>query len=101
MDRRLQLHEILVKTAEGQKVYFQPPPNLVMEYPCVVYSRDSDWTEHAGNLPYAQAQRYTAIIIDRNPDSKLIDKFRHLPLCSFGSHYVVNGLNHDTFNIYH
>ena len=43
--RRLQLHEILVGILGNENVYFQPPANLVMQYPCIRYERMSVGTQ--------------------------------------------------------
>lgn len=105
MDRRLQLHQRLVDiaTSEGLtsgQVYFQPPSNLEMKFPCIVYNRDSADTVFAGNLPYRRTKRYEVTIIDRDPDSSLPDKVAALPQCTFSRAFAVENLNHDVFNLY-
>lgn len=100
MEKRLKLHALL-KTLGAEEVYFQPPPNVQMVYPAIVYARDSDWSEFASNLPYAYKKRYQVTVIDKNPDSHIPDKVRRLPLCSFARHFVVDNLNQDVFNLYY
>lgn len=100
MERRLKLQTIL-ETMGAKKVYFQPPSNIQMEYPAIVYSRDDDWTEHASNLPYTHKKRYQVTVIDKKADSPILDNVRMLPLCSFSRHFVVDNLNQDVFNLYY
>lgn len=100
MDRRLKLQTLLEGVMGNRNVYFQPPSNLTMQYPCIVYERDNAWTEFAGNLPYARKKRYSVMVIDRNPDSEIPDKVAMLPMCIFTRNYAANNLNHDVFNLY-
>jgi hypothetical protein len=65
MGRRLELQALLESLAPN--VYFQPPPSLQMQYPCVVYARDAIATEWSGNKPYSAYTRYQVTVIDRNP----------------------------------
>lgn len=98
MDQRLQLHEKLLEIVPN--VYFQPPANVQMNYPCIVYSRDSADTKFAGNQPYSYVKRYKVTAIDQNPDSEHPDKIARLPMCLFDRHYTANNLHHDVFNLY-
>lgn len=99
MDRSL-LQEILEMTLGSKNVYFQPPVNIQMKYPCIVYKRDYASTDHANNLPYRNTKRYAVTVIDQNPDSLIPDKIAKLPLCSFSRFYTADNLNHDVFNLY-
>ena len=94
-------HEILTEIAgEGVKVYFQPPPNLEMTYPCIRYERDSAETQFASNRPYRYTKRYQVMVIDRNSDSPIPDKIAALPMCTFDRWYAAENLNHDVFNLF-
>jgi hypothetical protein len=82
------------------KVYFQPPANVQMEYPCVVYQRSYLDTKFAGNAPYRLTKQYLVTVIDRDPDSVIPDKVAALPLCSFDRAFVADSLNHDVFRLF-
>ncbi len=97
-ERRKQLQARLEEITEH--VYFQPPANVKMEYPCIVYQRDAASTDFAGNLPYRYKQRYQLTVIDRSPDSLILSQIVPLPECLFNRHFVANNLNHDVFTIY-
>lgn len=97
MDRLL-LQEILEMMADH--VYFQPPANLAIQYPCIIYQRDSGNTQFADNVPYAFAQRYKVTVVDRNPDSDIPKKVAGLPTCLHVSFFVKDGLNQDIFTLY-
>ena len=82
------------------KVYFQPPANIRLEYPCIIYSRDYVDIRHADNLPYRTEKRYQVTIIDRNPDSPYPDVVGRLPGSSFDRFYTADNLNHDVYTLY-
>lgn len=81
-------------------VYFQPPPSVQMEYPCIVYHRDYKSTEFADGMPYANRKRYQVTIIDRNPDSTIPDQVAALPMCVFDRFFTANQLNHDVYRLF-
>lgn len=95
---RLQLHELLVTLAPH--VYFQPPANVQMSYPCIVYKRDKAETQFAGGKPYTSTKRYMVTVIDQDPDSEIPDKVAQQPMCLFDRNYAADGLHHDVFNLY-
>lgn len=81
-------------------VYFQPPPNVMMSYPCIVYTRSNGDTIFADNMPYSIETRYTITVIDKNPDSEIPPKIAALCKCIYDRHYISENLNHDVFSIY-
>jgi hypothetical protein len=101
LDRRKELNDILKDLLGSDNVYFQPPEDRTMQYPCIVYERDNASLKPADNFPYSVTQRYQVTLIDRDPDSDVVDKLLTLPLCAFNRHFATSGLNHDVFVIYH
>jgi hypothetical protein len=97
---RLQLQELLEELLGSGNVYFQPPANVRMAYPCIVYKRDGGETLFAGNNPYRHTKRYQVTVIDRDPDSLIPDKVAALPMCTFERHFAADNLNHDVYNIF-
>ncbi|MDB5716245.1 MAG: hypothetical protein JWO15_3642 [Sphingomonadales bacterium] len=100
MDQRLKLHAILEQILGSAYVYFQPPSNIKMKYPCIIYHRDAANTRFADNSPYRHTKRYAVTIIDGDPDSPIPDKVAELPLCSFDRAFVADNLNHDVYSLY-
>jgi hypothetical protein len=101
LQRRLALHSVLVNALGSDYVYFQPPPDRQMQYPCIVYERDDQSVLRGDNLAYNLRQRYQVTYIDHNPDGAPIDALSALPLTAFSRHFVTSGLNHDVFSIYY
>lgn len=98
MAPRLRLNQLL--KAITPNIYFQPPNNLAMEYPCIVYQRDFAETSFADNNPYRNMKRYQVTVIDTDPDSAIPDKVASLPMCVFQRFFAADNLNHDVFNIF-
>lgn len=97
---RQSLHSRLTEILGSEYVYFQPPSNIRMNYPAIVYRRDDRDVRHADNLPYKDAKRYLVTVIDRDPDSQIPDRISELPYCSFDRFFAVDGLNHDTYQLF-
>lgn len=81
-------------------VYFQPPNNSHILYPCIVYERDVAETAFADNSPYRYTKKYLVTVIDPNPDSEIPDKVAELPLCTHNRFFTTSKLNHDVFNLF-
>lgn len=100
MEKRLQLQALLETMVKPENVYFQPPSSHVIRYPAIVYERDAIDSEYASNTPYSLKTRYQVTVIDKDPDSEIVDKISRLPLCRFARHFASDNLNHDVFNLY-
>ena len=98
MAPRIELQALLEEIAPH--VYFQPPTNVKLEYPCIIYERDYAQTRFADNSPYSRTTRYSVMVIDRDPDSAIPDKVAALPMCIFNRFYTADNLNHDVFNLF-
>jgi hypothetical protein len=98
MAPRLELQALL----EGitAHVYFQPPSNLEMQFPCVTYSRDGVSKDHANNELYRHAKRYQVTVIDQDPDTELADQVEKLQYANFERSFAVDDLNHYVFTLY-
>jgi hypothetical protein len=98
MGLRLNLQSLLEEITDN--VYFQPPTNVKLVYPCIIYKRDFADTQFADNTPYAHKRRYMITVIDQNPDSEIPGKVAELPMSLFNRFYTVDNLNHDVFSVY-
>lgn len=99
MGLRLDLHSKLLGIVDN--VYFQPPANVQMEYPCIVYQRDNASTRFAGNVPYRFTKRYQVTLISEDPDNdEILDKVASFPMCTYNRYFVAANLHHDVFNLF-
>lgn len=97
-----QLQEILQEImGVNNKVYFQPPENLKLTYPCIVYERTNALQQYADNEPYHTTKRYTVTLITKTADNdEYLDKLLDLPMCTFDREFKTDNLIHDVFNLY-
>ena len=97
---RLDLQTLLENLINCDHVYYQPPSNLQMKYPAIRFSRSDIENKFADNSVYAQQHAYEIIVIDKDPDSEIVEKVSKLPTARFERHYVADNLNHDVFQLY-
>ena len=100
MDQREKLQLMLETVTGSSNVYFLPPPNAMMKYPCVIYEMDMIRTQYADNHPYVQRKRYQLTVIDSNPDGEMSSTIATLPMCRFDRTYKADNLKHDIFTLY-
>jgi hypothetical protein len=100
MGTRLELQTVLEGILGSESVYFQPPTNVSMRYPAIVYNRDYQAVQFADNRPYSRKLRYQVTVIDRDPDSLIPDKVAELPMTAYVRHFTVDNLNHDIYDVY-
>lgn len=100
MAKRLKLHEELLSFVNH--AYFQPPENIKLEYPCIVYSRASGYETHADNRFYVGTRQYDLTLIERNPDSTVGEEIRlYFPMCTITNYYTADNLYHTKLNLYY
>lgn len=97
-----ELNEILQNIlGEDGKAYFQPPENLKLKYPCIVFNRSRARILNADNLNYQITKNYTITLITKTADNdKYLDKLLELPMCTFDREFITDGLVHEVFSIY-
>lgn len=102
MATRLQLHEELCAILGSRHVYFQPPTNVKLKYPCFIYHRNAADETHADNRRYIAERRYQVTYITPNPDDPIpLDFGNHFEKCRYGSDYTTDNLYHSNFDLYY
>lgn len=101
MSNRERLHQELCDILGSSSVYFQPPESIKIKYPAIVYSRQRIENTFANDAIYSQKKAYKVTVIDKDPDSVIVDKISLLNMCRHDSHFVVDNLNHDIFTLYY
>jgi hypothetical protein len=100
MASRLELHNELLKFLP--KVYFQPPSNITMTYPCIIYSKSGKNQTLANDGIYLSKQGYQIMVIDKNPDSIVADNIEsRFQYCTVNQYYTVDNLYHTTLTLYY
>ena len=101
MRTRLNLQTKLEELLGSRNVYYQPPENLKMEYPCIRYSKSDINNIYGSNIKYINHDAYDLVIISKKPDDPVIKKILELPYTQFDRHYVSDNLNHDVIRLYY
>ena len=100
MVNRLELHTKLESILGSKNVYFQPPESIKINYPAIIYSLDNLENIHADDGAYLLYKRYSVTIIDKNPDSKIVEQVAKIKTCRFNRYYTSENLNHWNFSLY-
>lgn len=100
MTNRLNLQTTLENILGSRNVYYQPPESVKMQYPAIVYFRNSIENNHANDSVYNQNVSYEIIVIYKDPDSEIPLTVSQLPLCKFNRRYTADNLYHDVFTLY-
>ena len=87
--------------AFAPNVYFQPPEETKLKYPCIVYELDDIDAFYADNAPYCFNSRYSLTYITRDPDDEKRYGIAKLPMCKFDRFFTSDNLNHYTYTIYY
>ena len=103
MKSRLDLQNDLVDILGSNHVYFQPPEDCKIKYPCFIYERNNVNVKHADDVKYIKAMQYELMYISKDPDTndliaKVLDSFKY---CSHIRHFVSDNLNHEVFDLYY
>ena len=101
MGTRVELQSLLEEVLGSRNVYFQPPANVRMKYPAIVYKRSRIANTHANDDVYKQSLSYELTVIDANPDSDIVMRISQLPMCRHDRHFAADNLNHDVFTIHY
>lgn len=101
MGTRVQLDALLHEIPGIEHVYFQPPPNLQMEFDCIVYELADIHTMRADNKHYIQHKRYTVTLVMRKYKEETIDALLNkFDMVSFNREFRSDNLYHHVFDLY-
>ena len=100
MKTRAEIQELLEEVLGSKNVYFQPPTNTSLKYPCIVYKFERFNVRHADNKPYFVTSRWHIHHMYKNPKNDLKEKFVfEVPFCEFDRRIVSDGVYNDYYNI--
>jgi hypothetical protein len=100
MPDRTELQKLLKDTLGTDNVYFRPPTNLTLSYPCIVYTRERIAIKHADSMVYMSRKLYTITFISKNPDDPILDALASIPGILHDRSFMTAGLNHDVFKLH-
>ncbi len=93
---------ILLNNLPGvNNVYYQPPEDVKMQYPCILIELDGVDAKYASNSPYMINLKYKLSLISYDDGASTLMSMLELPMCSFDRHYVEDSLNHNVCSVYY
>lgn len=100
MPSRAELQKIFKNILGNNNVYFQPPEDIKISYPCILFRLNNPAINQANNKIYIYRNRYAVTIISKNPDDDLLKKFlEEFPYAMVSPRTIVNKLYHDNISI--
>lgn len=101
MKTRIELQEQLVAVLGSNQVYFQPPSNVQMKYPAIVYELSGELVNKADNKRFMAHRKYTITHIYKSISNclmdKMLDSFMYI---EFDRQLIADGLYQDVYTIY-
>lgn len=94
------LLRLLQQVVQHDRVYFQPPENLKIGYPAVVFHLSKIEIDRASDVPYKGAKEYSVTLITKDPEPDVIDEILKIPYSSLDTTYISDGMNHFVFTVY-
>nr|DAE96127.1 MAG TPA: tail completion protein [Caudoviricetes sp.] len=94
------LLHLLQKAVAHNRVYFQPPENLKLGYPAVVFHLTKIKVDHADDIPYKGAREYMITLITKDPEPDALEEILKIPYTTLDSTYQSDGMNHFVFTTY-
>ena len=101
MASRLELQTKLEELLESKNVYYQPPENVKIVCPAIVYSKSKPNIKRADDKIYLKTNCYEIIVISKRLDEPVITKIENLPNCQWERHYTSDNRNHDVLKLYY
>lgn len=111
MDRRIKLQneleqefgDFVAEMPDGSPaIFFQPPENIKLRYPCIIYELSAMNNLNANDKRYIGWKEYDFVIIDTDPDSKISEKMLdHFSKCRYIRRYMADNLVHDVVGLFY
>ena len=85
----------------SNNVYYQPPANLKMKYPAIVYSLDGLDVKRFDNTRLINKNCFSVTHIYRNESENLVETMlKNFEYISFDNRSIVDGIYNDHYTIY-
>ena len=99
---RLYLHSALETAFPDLNLYYRPPGNLKLEYPCIVYEPKSPEPAYSNNSAYVIGTRFQLTFLSTLPGYSDVRNIYSVPGIIVGNTqvYVSSNVVHDVFTIF-
>ena len=101
MLKRVDIQETFKFLLGSNNVYYQPPANLKMKYPAIVYSLDGLDVKRFDNTRLINKNCFSVTHIYRNESENLVETMlKNFEYISFDNRSIVDGIYNDHYTIY-
>lgn len=97
---RLELHQRLCSIMETGNIYYQPPSNIRIQYPAIIYELSDVQNVYANSGHYFKKFRFKVTLITKDPTNDINDELMKLPYVSMSSFFCSDNLNHFVYDVY-
>ena len=95
-----ELQQMFMSILGTSNVYFQPPENTKIKYPCILFELNNVDTRKADDMDYLSHDRYAVTLIHRDPENTVWREIKKLPYCDLDRVYVAENLYHYVFTLF-
>lgn len=100
-ENRLALHQILCDVLGSRNVYFQPPEDVKIVFPAIIYELEGIDTKYADDThKYKRNLRYKITLASSNPEHDIVDRLLDLRYSRLESISHYDNLHNYYINIY-
>ena len=100
MLKRVDIQEKFKFLLGSNNVYYQPPANLKMKYPAIVYSLDGLDVKRFDNARLINKNCFSVTHIYRNESENLVETMlKNFEYISFDNRSIVDGIYNDHYTI--
>lgn len=94
-----EVQAMLEEALGSEHVYFQPPSNVRMEYPAIVFFRSGQKKLQANNGNYIMRWTWSVTHISRDPESPVLKRLSAIRGMRYNRPYVADNLYHDNYTL--
>jgi hypothetical protein len=102
-ENRLFLHSLLETTFPDVTIYYRPPGNILLEYPCIVYERKAFEPTFANTAAYIVGTRFQLSFLSQLPGYSSVQSLYALHgqglIVTSSDSYENDDIVHDVFSI--
>ena len=98
---RVELHHKLVEMLGSNNVYFDPPENFKLKYPCIVYYLEGLADIPADNQTYRRLHRYNLTYITTKAEDPFAEELAALRYCTLTRPFAVSDLHHWSYTLFY
>lgn len=95
-----QLYPMLDAVSDEVTVYYQPPEEIKLDYPAILFEKTGGEYSFANNKVNSKAAKFKVTVIYKDPNFEYEESMSHIRYCSPDTSFRTEGLYHDVYTVY-